>query len=342
MRSFQKDRSLSKWKSAGYSLTELVVVAGLAAAIFTTGAMAFRTVAMHQKRATSYLDVNLGAAINKGFYNETGASITAYSAPNYGMCGRAEVMRNMFWDDAAHASAIYCVPRINVSVNEDSLITDTVAGLNYFHPPLVYNTETPPQLQAPDVMFYPPGMLLDHSNRFMEILPGYGGANFPFRPFRGVPATTDVNASIFVMQASGAFDGMGIRAIYDIDFLRISSPTGGVYASVKRYVGASFTDYYDCFYADDPSEQQSVTDFGPVFACFEKTTRLATTETGSAQAFKKAGARPFYFIWWPDPAQPRLKSPAATTYADTDPRHYYRQHEAQTEYMFTVPMFPQL
>jgi hypothetical protein len=295
---------------------------------------------MHQKRTTSYQDVTLGAALTDAYYHDGGGTMTVWSTPNYGKSSRAEVLRNTFWDDIAHSNAVYCLPRHSYVANADSIRTDKVDGVNYFHPPVEMSTSVPPVIQAPTITNADSGMSLDHPNAFRTLLSGQSINPFPFEAFRGVPASSDVNASIFVMQMSGSLDKVAIRAIYDIDFVRVSVPVEGVYASVKRYVGANLTDVYDCLYQ---GSDQFPTDFGPVFACFERSTRLATTETGAAQAMKQAVNRPFYFIWWPDPSQPRLAAPGSTaTYAATDPRYYYKTHEDQTEFMFTVPMFPQL
>jgi hypothetical protein len=353
---------LSRWTTAatrhakarrrGFSLTELIVAAGLAAAVFTTGALAYRTVTVHQKRTTNYQNLKLGPAITKAFFDDGTGSFDVFTSPNYGIAARAEVLRSIFWDDVAHATAVFCLPRPEIPVNVASAATDKVAGINYVHPPIQSfapppssPTGTPNELNA-TVPFTGVGMMLDHPNAFLNVLASYAPDSttnpFPFQgqSFRGVPAAGSVNASIYVLQATGQANQLAIRAIYDIDFLSVTEAQPGVYASVKRYVGTALTHYYDVLY---PGVDQTPTQFGPVFACFERSVRTSVVEGNQTDAFKQATHRPFYMIWWPDPAQPRLSgNPTTTAYANTDPRKYYASHENQTSWMFTVPMFPSL
>ena len=63
------------------------------------------------------------------------------------MTARAEMLRNMWWDDAAHASAIYCLPRPRITVDTASSATDKVRGVNYIHPATI--DITPASGEAP-------------------------------------------------------------------------------------------------------------------------------------------------------------------------------------------------
>lgn len=351
----------SKNKRRGFSLTELVVVSGLAAGIFTSATLAYRTITVHQKSTTSYQELELGPAITKGFYGTTTGVMDVYTAPNFGMTARAEVVRNIFWDDIAHSNAVFCLPRPAITVDTFSDPSVRVAGVNYIHPELLAVPNPHGLDPAPDPQgsfaFSGNGAMFDHPNKFLALLQGLypdtTAKPFPFlnQAYRGVPAVNSVNASIYVMQPSSEASKLSVRAIYDIDFLAVTTPQAGTYASVKRYVPVVFnatdpsinglTHYYDVLY---PGSDQLPTQFGPVFACFERSVRLAVNESTNDQAtaFKRAGNRPFYFIWWPDPATPRLASAGSATYSSTDPRGYYAAHENQTAWMFTVPMFPAL
>lgn len=346
---------------SGFSLTELVVAAGIAAAAFGTAALGYRTITAHQRNSTTFHTISLGPAITKGFYGSTSGQLDVYSVPNYGMSARAEIMRNIFWDDVAHASAIFCLPRPAITVDplSDSLVP--VAGINYIHPglqavPNPDNLIPPPDPQG-SITFTGLGTMLDHPNKFLNLLaanyPDTVSTPFPFlgQEYRGVPATASVNGSIYILQSSSIKDKLSVRAIYDIDLLEVADPSPGTYASVKRYVPIVYnfaiptevglTHYYDVLY---PGSDQTPQQFGPLFACFERSVRLAAPETGNdqANAFKQAQNRPFYFIWWPDPANPRLEGRPTATYPTSDPRQYYSKHENQTTWMFTVPMFPPL
>ncbi len=332
-------------REGGFSLAELVVVAGLAAAVFSTAALAFRTITMHQKRSTAYQEIALGPAITKAFFDNPTGKLDVYTAPNYGMTARADIMRGIFWDDIAHASAVYCLPRPRITVDTATSTNDKVRGVNYLHPKNIDVTAA--SGQAPFV-----GTSLDHPNAFRALLaakaPVDSATNpFPFlNDYRGVPATTDVNGSIFILQMSNNDYTLSVRAIYDLDLLDVADPLGSTYACVKRFDGDTLTNYYDVLYPG-PGNDQGPTMFGPAFACFERSVRKAFTEpTGvatQANAFKRASDRPFYFAWWPDPACPRLAGVATgTTYAASDARSYYAKHEQQTSWMFTFPMFPPL
>lgn len=357
--------SLQKPFSLGFSLTELMIVGGMAAALFTTASLAYRTITVHQRLGTTFNSVNLGPAITTAFYGSSSGTMDVYTAPNFGMTARAEVMRNVFWDDIAHSSAVMCLPRPAYAANPLSAATDKVTGINYIHP-LLLPVPNPTGLSpAPDPQgtftYSGVGFTVDHPNAFIQVLLNNNPAGYPFpftgQAYRGVPAAASVNGSIFVLQMSTEADKVAVRAIYDIDFINIAdpgvttTPNSGTYASVRRYVpvpragvGATqdtgLTHYYDVLY---PGPNQPPSQFGPLFACYERSVRRVVTEADSIQAFKRAVDRPFYFVWWPDPATPRLEGTStAATFTASDPRYYYRAHENQTCWMFTVPMFPSL
>ena len=342
-----------------------MIVGGMAAAIFTTASLAYRTITVHQRLSTTFQTVQLGPAITNAFYGTTAGTMDVYTAPNFGMTARAEVLRNVFWDDLAHSSGVMCLPRPAITVDALSSSTDHVTGINFIHPLLKPVPNPTGITPAPDPQgtftYTGAGYALDHPNAFLQVLLDNNPAGMPFafsgQTYRGVPDPNAVNGSIFILQMSTESNKIAIRAIYDIDLLAVSdpnittSPNVGTYASVKRYVpvpasaaglaqDTGLTHYYDVLY---PGPDQPPTQFGPIFACFERSVRSAVVETNTEQAFKRAADRPFYFIWWPDPATPRLQgTPATATYTATDPRNYYTTHENQTCWMFTVPMFPPL
>lgn len=318
-------------KRGGFSLTELVVVASLAAAVFTTGAIAYRTISYHQGRTTTYQSINVGPALTKAFYDIDGGLLDVYTAPNYGITAQAERMRVVIGEDVAKSTGIFCLARGVIPVATDSAVTSKIRNVNYLHP------QTIP--------FVGRGTDLDHPNKFRELLqtvyPDSTSTPFPFlnQDYRGVPGSSSVNGSIYLIQANDVNQTLVVRAIYDIDFLEVNVPSPGIYASVKRYYGSELTHSYDVFYS---GADQHLTDFGPIFACFERKIRKAIAETVAIDAFKKAEARPFYMVWWPDPALPQLRGIPASSPATTDPRRYYQQHEQQTAWMFVVPMYPSL
>jgi hypothetical protein len=170
--------------------------------------------------------------------------------------------------------------------------------------------------------------------------------------------TVPQNASIFVLGYSKWPGYLKVNAIYDIDLVRFTAATepNGFHASVKRYADTastltpstlSYTGGYEVFFPpsvpNPTSSAQWATDgFAPLFITFERSARLALRETpATIERFKRAAERPFYFIWWPDPAARHL-GPVANTFASSDPRQAYNQMAGRTSFMFTTPMFPAL
>ena len=111
------------------------------------------------------------------------------------------------------------------------------------------------------------------------------------------------------------------------------------------------SDYYDVFYED-----AKVTDFGPLFVAFEKSSRLALPESATADedsygvtadAYKVGPRAPFTFMWWPDPALMLGKDGGelvgnAADLSAGDVRASYYEMGAKTSLMSVVPIFPSL
>ena len=152
-----------------------------------------------------------------------------------------------------------------------------------------------------------------------------------FIPWRGVSNSS--NGSIFILSSSGFEGFIGVRAIYDIDFHQSESPVG-TYASVKRYAWNSLTDYYDVFYPDNINDES----FSSVFAFHERKVRRVILE-GDVDKYKNAEEMPFYFIWWPDPSSNHFQSQSSMA-SITEAKINYGQLASQTNYFFTVPLFP--
>jgi hypothetical protein len=361
-------------RQRGFTLTELVVVGGLLAVVFTTAAMAYRTMALNQGRSINFQAVTLGRGITNAFYPPEDpafprpSSVDVMSAPHYGTTLNVGVMREQMNDDTAKSCAVYALPRGPIAVDPASSATAYVANVNWVHPP--YDTSVSPA-KPPVIRLSIPGNLLDtpaspqsdarpSHDTFFELLssefPGTASKPFPFIHtatsadagftagsaivgyYRGVPAPLFVNGSIYFLQAGGPIGEVLVRSVWDIDLIKTTSPAG-VYASVKRYQGTTLTHYYDTFYE---GEDQVPGDFGPLFALFERKVRKAKSEPGKPDAFKAAENRPFYLMWWPDPSMRRLAGNPGPALTAADPRNYYMKHEQQTSLMFVVPLFPQL
>jgi hypothetical protein len=156
------------------------------------------------------------------------------------------------------------------------------------------------------------------------------------------------NYSIFIMGYSPNATSIPVLAIYDVDIIPAQDPnsTGtriGSYASVKRFVAGLISEYYDVIYLTGDATDQ----FYPGVVAFERRSRLAVAEGAAIDRFKVAAEKPFYFVFWPDPARDSIKLPLPNTaatlnpdYAATDPRQAYNHMAGRTSFMFTIPMFP--
>ena len=297
----------------GFSLVELVVASSLTVAFFGAVALTYRSVSVHQKRLAKFGSVLIGTNEALNFYDIAGDSKDVYWAPNYGTGIRADRMKEQFLEDLQHSSAVYCLPRVLVNSTRPSVIPISTSEI---------------------------GADLDTPESFRQLL----AVEFPasasvFKAYRGVPTATEKNASIFVLHPSGAEDELWVWAVYEIDFVDVTNPEAGTFASVRRYVNGTLTHFYDILYPLGDNTPQ----FGPPMALFERRARLIYSEGSTIDRFKKAADSPFYFLWWPDPAMPILEAgPQAATYLVSDPRAAYALHEGQTGYFFVVPMFPSM
>jgi hypothetical protein len=300
-----------KESRSGFSLIELTVASGLVVSFFAAVAVCYHAVAVNQKRLATFGAVNIGPDEALNFYGLASSTKDVYWAPNYGTASKADQMRDLFYADLQHASAVYCLPREDVNGTRPTTIA------------------LPAGTDARD---------LDTPNEFRDILgAAYAAADGLFKNYRGTALAADDCATIFILQPSESLTELWVWSIWEIDFVDVTSPDTGKFASVRRYVNGSLTRFYDVFFPTQANAQS----FGPVMACFELKTRSALNEGTAIDMFKAAPEQPFYFVWWPDPASPTLTPGAlAATYVASDPRSEYAAHEGQTSYFFVVPMFP--
>lgn len=303
-------------RQRAFSLVEMVIASGLAAMVFTVGALSFRVITSQQRSSVTYGSIGIGkdAAVNYYGKPETVTKIDAYFAPNYGRATNADLMREQFNDDISQASAIYCLPRSGLSTVRPSSIS------------LPLSTD---------------GRSIDTPEKFRVLLeaayPLLASVHTPYTCYDG---SESPNLSIYILQPSfsTAAETLIITAIYEIDLQAVSDPAG-TYASVRRYSFSILTDVYDVFYPDE----EDATAFNPLVINFERDIRIVSGIDDGKDMFRIAKQEPFYFIWWPDPAVPSLDGDSAvTSYPATDPRSIYATMGGRTSYMFTVPMFPAL
>lgn len=329
----------------GFSLMELLVVAGVGAIVFTAGALAFQVMAKNHRTAGAFQEVALSPAVAANFYPGAGlTSVDSYTAPNFGRCSQADVLRTMFLEEVEKSVAVFVLPRAG-NIN-------TIRGrtLNLYK-------RLPQSLDTPAAFL-----------TYLLANPDTATAAQVFLSYRGVPAetatvtttTTDpatgnpvtttgtaytTNASIFLLQPSGSNTQLWIRSVYEIDYVGMpvdaassqSPDVPCVFASVRRYVADTLTHYYDVVY-----READTADAGIPCAHYERSARSVFTES-AVDRYKLAANQPFYQIWWPDPGYQRLKGTAASgAYAANSPQAAYAKHEGQTSYFFIVPQFPAL
>jgi Tfp pilus assembly protein PilE len=309
--------------SPGFTAAELLVTTAIAAVVIGAAVMAYSTVMRGQRQYSSGATILIPSGAQDNFYGVNSTSITTVMAPNFGRVARAESLRETFMADTAQAVGVYCLYRGNNT----------------------WNTVRPSTITAP-----PYGTVLDTPEAFRTYL----ATDFPeaatiFTSYRNYGTTP--NISIFILGYSANSTTMPVIAVYDMDFVQATDPvaTGtvvGTYASVRRYVGGVLTSYYDVTYPVAAGRTES---FTPPVVAFERKSRRAVVEGSTTiDRFKVAAEQPFYFIFWPDPAEDSLALPLNSStggtlngsFATTDPRCAYNHMAGRTAYMFTVPMFP--
>ena len=139
-------------------------------------------------------------------------------------------------------------------------------------------------------------------------------------------AIKGANLSVYVLGPSTDATHLTVRAVYDTDLVTNTTPAG-VYASVRRYVGSDLTGYYHIFYASDNWTVPNT--FWPLACYFPR--NFSTW----------ANAKPFYLVWWPDPASATLP-PSANASPGTNIRSSYTNMGGQSSFSFVIPAFPAL
>jgi hypothetical protein len=292
---------------AGFSLIEALVAAALAAALITVAVMIFQALTVRGTLRASHSDVNIGAAY-ANFFDEAGPVVEGVGvAPNYGCAAQAEIIRDKFTEDLQRATAVFCLGR---------------SGLN---------TLRPSKITVPSSFR---GSSVDTPDAFADLI---DPAATVFTRYSGASSAT--NASIYLLGPSHNAVTLEIFAIYDIDLTPTTTPAG-TYASVRRYaLSGDDPDvlklvesyYYDVFY---PTSAGTIP-FSPLIAFFGRADGV------TADPFRVAAERPFYFVWWPDPASRDLAASTAPTSADL-PRSAYARMGGRTAFFLVVPMFPAL
>lgn len=330
--------------NAGFTAAEMLVATAIGAMIIGAATLAYATLMGGQRQFTQVSTVRLPTGALTNFYSISGTNVSTYMAPNFGSVARAESLREKFIADVEQSIAVYCLYR---ATN-------------------VFNTTRPSTIPSP-----PYGTVLDTPEAFRAYLAtAVPTSAATFAAYRNIPTAPNITSatpsfSVFILGYSANATTIPVLAVYDIDFVQATNPNGtgtviGTYASVRRYVSGALSAYYDVVYPAAVQKTMTGTTaltegWNPPVVSFERRSRLALVEGSTTiDRFKVAAEQPFYFIFWPDPAEDNLALPlnsspyvtASSTYIlngsylATDPRRAYNHMAGRTSFMFTVPMFP--
>lgn len=306
-------RLTSDLEIRGVSLTEMLVAAVIAAAVFSTAALVFQSITANQKRLATVVSVPLGEEIIENFYGlEDTDTLNVYSAPSYAQAATANRLREQFHDDVKSSIAVFCLGR-------DGL--NTIRGSSFLLPTVNYLLDTPESLK----------LLLEAQ---------FGSAADVYVTASG--ASTEEDATIYILGLSLSTSLLSVIATWEIDIVPITDGDDnleGNYVSVRRYTDDDLTGYYDIYYPASTGN-----DFSPLFVHMLRTGASGLSTNPDKLKFTAATLSTFYLLWWPDPAARHLEAsdPPQPTFTTSDPISDYWQMGGRTSFGFVVPMFPGL
>ena len=298
----------SKKRSSGFTLLELLIAAVIGAALITAAAVGFGVIS-NLTAETGSVNVVLPSGAVSDLYGADASFITVGATPNYFQGSQARLLKDRLVRDAAAATAVICLGR-SVRGSPDLRPSKlTVAqGIDFR------------ELTSPEAF----------RDAFDDQL-----SSFPSGQSEALRSTP--NASIFVLgtldNVLESTNNLGVLAVYEVDFVSISQPKSGTFASVRRFSGTNNsvpTDYYHAFY---PGEANAANGFRPLAAFFPR----AATGAGS---FAIATNHPFTFVWWPDPLVSKLEYGAVPS--DSGVPSSYANMANRTGLFFVLPTFPPL
>ena len=291
--------------SSGFTFVEILVAMVIGAAVIMVAVLAYGTIA---RNGPSRRQANVTLASVIALYGTNIPLIAVSEAPSYTAAAMAESMRERLLGDIASASAVCCLARSGPNV-----------GGRPTNLPLPTNFDVRGMV-TPD----------NFRTNLIEPTPNV------YASYTG--ATTNANLSIYILGCSDTSTNVLVKAIYETDFVNLTNAPSGVYASVRRWVGITLTDYYHVFY---PGQTNS---FSPVAVFFDQSTNyLGSSGNATTDRYRQAAGRPFYFVWWPDPARKSLASSyLRETLTTTNPRYGYTNMPGATSFFFVIPAFPPL
>lgn len=273
-----------------FTFVEILVALSIGAAVLTAGIMAYGSIVVNGPQRTRTDAVNIGSTAFNSFYGIATNYVEVGQSPSYSASAMAESMRAKFYSDVSHSIAVFCLARNDLS-GDAARMTDLATATNF----------------GATALADPEGVFLATMNAAQNIF----STNF-----------TTNRSSTYIL-SPGSATNVNVRAIYETDLITTTDPPG-VYASVRRYVGTTLTDYYHVLYP--PARAGASNSFLPL-AEFHPKASLTSSGTNTVSP-------PLYFIWWPDPAAIRIEDPpTANTHQD---------YPGKTSFFFVVPAFPPL
>ncbi len=297
-----------KKTNEAFTLIEILVTAVIGAALITAAVVGFGVISNLSSESGS-VNVTLPASTIADLYGAESPFITVGANPNYFQGAQARLLKDRLLKDVAAGTAVFCLGR-NV------LGAPALRPGSFAVPQLTdFREVTSPSL---------------FRSVFSSSL-----ASFPTNQAGALGWAT--NASIFVLgtldDVQEATNNLSIVAVYEVDFIPVTNPVSGTFASVRRFSRTNSTvptDYYHTFY---PGEANGANGFRPLGAFFPRS-------AAGGGAFAIATNHPFSFVWWPDPLVSKLEAgavPTATGVPDS-----YANMSGRTGLFFALPAFPPL
>lgn len=289
--------------SEAFTLVELLIAAVIGVGVITAAAVGFGTISNLSSESGS-VNVKLDGSIS-GLYGSSSSFITIGANPNYFQGIQARRLKDRLVKDAAIGTAVFCLGRDfagDPSIRPQSLTVNQATDFR--------------NVTSPDA--------------FVEAFGDQLGA---FPSGQNGTLSWAQNASIFVL---GTLDNvlqssnkLSVVAIYEVDFVPTTEPSGGTFASVRRFSGTNNsvpTDYYHAYY---PREGNGANGFRPLASFFPR-----------AAAGGEAENHPFTFVWWPDPLVSKLEGGSVPSGSGVPSS--YANMGGRTGLFFVLPTFPPL
>lgn len=295
----------------------MLVAISLCAVFMGAATLVFGSITANSKRLSSLVEVTIGEAAKENFYGQSGETVRVYQAPNYGKASFALLFLEHLRDDFRDATIVHCLPR--------SLANTVRPEFLRYEAGDVGSTRPAPRLDTPEAF-----------RRFLLTVESDAAAIYDSE-IRNLPSPERPNTTLYLLAPSEDPGSLRVLAVYEIDFVPVSSPAG-TYASARRYKNGTLTHYYDIFYEGGPGSLPI-----PSFVAFETTSRAAVAEGTAIDRFKIADWSPFYFVWLPDPAiNPHKIANASPVAAASSPRSAYEHLGPRSSLSLVAPIFPNL